>query len=122
MRCEPLVMAMPGVVMEVTLLAENFETPSTQTFMYWAVPPLLNVALMTTGEFTVEPLDGAVMVTTGLPGGGALLPTLKLRLCEPLAPLLSQARTTSVYAPGARLTCALNVFPAPPLATLMLLA
>ncbi len=122
MRCAPLVMAMPGVVMEVTLLAENFDTPSTQTFMYWAVPPLLKVALITTGEFTVEPLAGEVMVTAGLPGGGELLPTLKLRLCDPLAPLLSQARTTSVYAPGARLTCALNVLPAPPVATLTLLA
>lgn len=115
-------MAMPGVVMEVTLLAANFETPSTHTFMYWAVPPLLNVALITTGEFTVEPLAGDMMVTVGLPGGGGLLATLNLMLCEPLAPLLSQARTTTVYAPGARLTCALNVFPAPPVATLTLLA
>ena len=71
---------MPGVVMEVTLLAANFETPSTHTFMYWAVPPLLNVALTTTGEFTVEPLAGELMVTVGLPGGGGLLATLNLML------------------------------------------
>ena len=108
--------------MDVTLLARNFDEPSTQTFMYWAVPPLLKVALTATGEFTVEPLAGAVMVTVGLPGGGPLLATLNLTLCEPLAPLLSHARTTSVYAPGARLTCTLNVFPAPPVATLTLLA
>lgn len=98
--CEPLLSAIPGVLMEVTLFAVNFALPSTHTFMYWAVPPLLNVALITTGDATVAPLAGDVMVTNGVDGGGGgggePVVTEIFTVCCPTAPLLSQAFTTMV--------------------------
>lgn len=94
--CVPAARAIDGVVTEAPFVAVYLATPSTQTFIYCGTPPLLNEAVTTSGDGSVVPLAGELMLTLGVPGGGVPVATVMLTLCWPMAPELSQTFATTV--------------------------